>query len=152
MYLLLGSLFQRVLTFQFHLISQNTRTNISLSNNLWSMTTVLPLPDHWVTQPRDEQGKEEQLHLASLLRESEEFRKIKDKFLKSLSKVNIVSIERIQNPSLYYPYMARKQSMEEKNGTQENELQLFHGTKHESVKAINLQGFNRSFCGQNGKS
>ena len=41
--------------------------------------------------------------------------------------------------------------MDEKNGTLENELQLFHGTKPDSVKAINVQGFNRSMCGINGK-
>ncbi|XP_068752249.1 uncharacterized protein [Montipora capricornis] len=112
---------------------------------------VLPLPNEWVAHPRDEHDKEEPLHLVSLLRESEDFRRIKDKFLESLSnKMNILSIERIQNPSLYVPYMARKQSMDEKNGTLDNELQLFHGTKYESVKAINLQGFNRSLCGQNG--
>ncbi|XP_068688637.1 uncharacterized protein [Montipora foliosa] len=114
---------------------------------------VLPLPDEWVAHPRDEQDKEEPLHLVSLLRESEEFRRIEDKFIESLSnKVNIINIERIQNPSLYLPYMARKQSMDEKNGTRGNELQLFHGTKYESVKPINLQGFNRRFCGQNGRA
>jgi len=40
--------------------------------------------------------------------------------------------------------------MDEKNGTLENELQLFHGTKPDSVKSINVQGFNRSLCGING--
>ena len=41
--------------------------------------------------------------------------------------------------------------MDDKNGKRENEMQLFHGTKYDSVKAINIQGFNRSFCGQQGK-
>ena len=41
--------------------------------------------------------------------------------------------------------------MDEKNGTLENEMQLFHGTKYDSVKSINIQGFNRSLCGQQGK-
>ena len=40
--------------------------------------------------------------------------------------------------------------MDEKNGTLENELQLFHGTKPDSVTSINVQGFNRSLCGING--
>jgi len=40
--------------------------------------------------------------------------------------------------------------MDEKNGTLENELQLFHGTKPDSVKSINVQGFNRSLCGIHG--
>lgn len=41
--------------------------------------------------------------------------------------------------------------MDEKNGSLENERELFHGTKYESVKSINVHGFNRSFCGENGK-
>ena len=32
-----------------------------------------------------------------------------------------------------------------------SERQLFHGTGSEKVDQINTQGFNRSFCGANGK-
>ena len=114
---------------------------------------MLPLPGEWDPQPRAERGKEEVLHLVSLAQDSEEFKTVQEKFLQSLrGKVSITNIERIQNPSMFKSYMLRKQTMDEKNGTLENELQLFHGTKYDSVKAINVQGFNRSLCGQNGKS
>lgn len=130
------------------------RTNTHLlTDNFFSVKTVFPFPDEWDPQPRDENGKEEIVYRASLATESKEYRRIQEKFLKSLDKtrVNIIKIERIQNPSLYLPYMMTKQSMDEKNGSLENERELFHGTNYDSVKPINMQGFNRSFCGQNGK-
>ena len=116
------------------------------------MKTVFPLPDVWDPRPHDEDDKEETVYLASLPEESKEYKRVQEKFLKSLHKtVNIIKIERIQNPLLHSLYMMRKQSMDEKNGSLENERELFHGTKYESVKSINMKGFSRSFCGQNGK-
>lgn len=34
----------------------------------------------------------------------------------------------------------------------ENEKKLFHGSSHESIEAINKTGFNRRYCGKNGKT
>jgi hypothetical protein len=62
-----------------------------------------------------------------------------------------IEIERIQNPHLYQQYMAHKQKMDKDNGGMNNERRLFHGTESTNVNAINTQGFNRSFCGANGK-
>ena len=113
---------------------------------------VLPLPDEWDPQPRDESGKEEILHLVTLPQDSQEYKTVQEKFLKTLrGNASITNIERIQNPSMFNSYMLRKQTMDVKNGTLENELLLFHGTKPNSVKNINVQGFNRSLCGINGK-
>jgi len=112
---------------------------------------VLPLPAEWDPQPCDESGKEEVLHLVSLAQDTQEYTTVERMFLQSMQgKVSITNIERIQNPSMFNSFMLRKQTMDEKNGTLENELQLFHGTKPESVSSINVQGFNRSFCGMNG--
>ena len=112
---------------------------------------VLPLPDEWDPQPRDVNGKEETLHLVSLEKDSKEYKKVQEKFLQTMSgKAVITNIERIQNPSMHNSYMVRKQIMDAKNGTIDNELELFHGTKAESIKAINVQGFDRSLCGANG--
>ena len=89
--------------------------------------------------------------MVSLPEDSQEYKAVEEKFLRTLSgKVVISKIERIQNPSMFNSYMLRKQSMDEKNGTIDNELELFHGTKPESVKEINVQGFNRSLCGVHG--
>ncbi len=65
---------------------------------------------------------------------------------------SIIRIERIQNPTLYSQYIARKKKMDKLNpqGCQ-NERQLFHGTKPDNCPTINHGGFNRSYCGQNGK-
>ena len=32
-----------------------------------------------------------------------------------------------------------------------NEMRLFHGTAEDAVKNINMSGFNRAYCGKNGK-
>ena len=112
---------------------------------------VLPLPDEWDPQPRDVNGKEETLHLVSLEKDSKEYKKVQEKFLQTMrGKVVITNIERIQNPSMHNSYMVRKQTMDANNGTIDNEQELFHGTKAESIRAINVQGFDRSLCGANG--
>lgn len=42
--------------------------------------------------------------------------------------------------------------MEKKNGHQNNEKRLFHGTNEQTIGHINNSGFNRSYAGKNGKS
>ena len=59
----------------------------------------------------------------------------------------IIKIERVQNPRLYKAFLVKKQSMD--GG--ENEKQLFHGTKSDSIVSINTNNFSRSFAGTNGK-
>lgn len=41
--------------------------------------------------------------------------------------------------------------MEQRNGHQNNEKRLFHGTDDNTVDKINAHGFNRSYAGKNGK-
>uniref|UniRef100_A0A8C4EUA4 Poly [ADP-ribose] polymerase n=1 Tax=Dicentrarchus labrax TaxID=13489 RepID=A0A8C4EUA4_DICLA len=43
----------------------------------------------------------------------------------------------------------RKRDMELRNGHQNNEKRLFHGTCHDTVAYINNHGFNRSYAGKN---
>ena len=64
----------------------------------------------------------------------------------------IVKIERIQNPVLYGQYIARKKAMVKANPSSvENERCLFHGCPGDVTRNINSTGFNRSYCGKNGK-
>ena len=69
----------------------------------------------------------------------------------------IVSIERIQNPSLYLPYAVKKYTMKEHYRSESNgpefecERKLFHGTREDATHMINAQGFNRVFSGKNGE-
>lgn len=53
---------------------------------------------------------------------------------------------------LYQQYIAKKKLLESQNpkGTQ-NERELWHGTAPEAVSSINYLGFDRSYCGKNGK-
>ena len=77
-----------------------------------------------------------------------EYKKVADKVHKTTT-VTITKIHRVQNPALYRVYMVRKDQMEQKKGS--NEQILFHGTAEGSCATINKYGFNRSYCGKNGK-
>ena len=77
-----------------------------------------------------------------------EYNRVADEIRKTAS-INITKIERVQNPGLYRAYMVKKDQMEQKNGA--NEKFLFHGTAQGSCSSINKFGFNRSYCGKNGR-
>ena len=81
---------------------------------------------------------------------SPEYGDVSGKFYTTAVGATITKIDRVQNPFRYRSYMLRKQKMDKDNGGT-NERQLFHGTSDESTKAINTQGFNRSFCGKHGE-
>ena len=64
----------------------------------------------------------------------------------------IVKIERIQNPTLYAQYAARKKLMDRTNPPNTtNERRLYHGCAGDVVQQIIYGGFNRSYAGKNGK-
>ncbi|KAK3094771.1 hypothetical protein FSP39_006012 [Pinctada imbricata] len=68
--------------------------------------------------------------------------------------VKVMKIERIQNPSLYQQYVAKKVSMESSGNLPPNtdpEKELWHGTPENIIVSINYYGFNRSYCSQNTK-
>lgn len=46
----------------------------------------------------------------------------------------------------------KKRDMEQRNGHQNNERRLFHGTSEDTVAIINDKGFNRSYAGKNGEN
>ena len=77
-----------------------------------------------------------------------EYNRVAEEIRKTAA-INITKIERVQNPGLYRAYMVKKDQMEQKNGA--NEKFLFHGTAQGSCSSINKFGFNRSYCGENGK-
>jgi len=60
-------------------------------------------------------------------------------------------IERIQNPALYKQYVIRKTEMDKANSAVQNERTLWHGTSVDTLPSIDDTGFNRSYCGKNGK-
>ncbi|XP_022795893.1 poly [ADP-ribose] polymerase 14-like [Stylophora pistillata] len=106
----------------------------------------VPLPLEWDVHPKDGSGKEKEVHLVLLDPNASEYKKVADEVRKT-SPVNIIKIERVQNPVLYRQYMVRRDQMEHKNGG--NEKQLFHGTAASSCPTLSKFGFNRSYCGKN---
>lgn len=108
-------------------------------------------PVDWVPQPADPRtGLEETVYLFQLdpVANSQEYKKVSDHFCQTCT-YPIIKIERIQNPTLYGTYAINKQKMDKARGS--NEMCLFHGTKGSKCELINFKGFNRSFCGENGK-
>ena len=74
-------------------------------------------------------------------------------FLSSLSayQVEVLSVERVQNETLWRTYAAKKVTMQVRSGATVDECErlLFHGTDEDTAPKIVAQGFNRSFCGKN---
>lgn len=60
-------------------------------------------------------------------------------------------VERIQTKTLYCQYQTKKAQLQAQNPGVEIEKTLWHGTAPSAVDNINRYGFNRSYCGKNGK-
>ncbi|XP_063788864.1 protein mono-ADP-ribosyltransferase PARP14-like [Pseudophryne corroboree] len=63
--------------------------------------------------------------------------------------MKIIKIERIQNKHLWKNYQIKKESINSKNNSTNNEQQLFHGTNANTVDTVTHNGFNRSYAGKN---
>ena len=92
----------------------------------------------------------EKVTLVPLNTNSIEYQDVLRQFQATLPTVNVQKIERVQNPELYRTFMGKKQEMDKRCGGN-SERKLFHGTDGKSIDAINSQGFNRIFCGKNGR-
>ncbi|XP_063285224.1 protein mono-ADP-ribosyltransferase PARP14 isoform X1 [Pelobates fuscus] len=102
----------------------------------------LKLPSHWAPMDND-QVKVIQLNFGC-----QEYMDVQGQFAKTCQ-MKIIKIERIQNQHLWLNYQIKKQSIDAKNGTTNNEKQLFHGTALDKLKTVNHNGFNRSYAGMN---
>ena len=92
------------------------------------------------------------LHIVPLDSKSSEYAGVKQQFDATMQGYykQIVKIERIQNPALYFQYIGRKKEMDKRNPKGNHESLLFHGTSVDTCPKINQNGFNRSFAGKNG--
>ena len=119
---------------------------------MFLLFTYVEIPSYWVPQPTDSNGREETVHLFQLdpRKDAQEYKKVRDQFYQSCTQ-RIIKIERVQNPTLYGIYAIKKQKMDKERAQGSNEKLLFHGTKGPKCELINHKGFNRSFCGENGK-
>jgi hypothetical protein len=94
-----------------------------------------------------------------LLPDGQEKRDVAANFMQTLhhTSVRIVSIERIQNVSMWQSYAVKRQTVVSREKKQDNtktqsrfeRVWLFHGCHPDVVPNIMQQGFNRSFCGRN---
>uniref|UniRef100_A0A3P9DRI3 Poly [ADP-ribose] polymerase n=2 Tax=Maylandia zebra TaxID=106582 RepID=A0A3P9DRI3_9CICH len=124
-------------------VSANGRNDVELHRKDQKGTSALPLPSCW------EDMKGDLLKLFPVAPASNEYNDVEKELTKTGLNLNIISIERVQNPSLWQNYQIMKKQMEVKNKHTNNELLLFHGTTHTSIHLINKQGFNRSYAGKN---
>ena len=128
-----------------------TKSNSFNANHLpfvcYMCVSGIALPKHWDPMPQSDKT----VHLVQLAPGSPEYQDVVRKVQSSSGGINVQKIERVQNPHLYQSYFVRKQKMDQDNPRGNNERQLFHGTQHNNIKAINTQGFNRSFCGVHGR-
>ena len=92
----------------------------------------------------------EKVTLVTLNTTSIEYQDVLRQFQATVTDVKVQKIERVQNPELYLTFMGKKQEMDKRCGGN-SERRLFHGTDGKSITAINSQGFNRSYCGKNGR-
>ncbi|XP_042748413.1 protein mono-ADP-ribosyltransferase PARP14-like, partial [Lagopus leucura] len=119
------------------------RLNIALflGDNFNQESTALP--EKW------DDMQNQQLKIVKLKPDTKDYNEVKERFLKTTPSLNlkIEKIERVQNPSLWKVYQIKKCQMDAKNGNNNNEKFLFHGTSAESLTFINNYGFNRSYAG-----
>ena len=113
------------------------------------LTVGVAVPDYWDAQPIDTSGKEKTVHLVQLDANKWEYKKVEQLFQSTQPGLNIIKIERVQNPELSGIYAIKKKKMDEYKGS--NEKWLFHGTAGNNVAAINAKGFNRSYAGAHGE-
>ncbi|XP_033829096.1 protein mono-ADP-ribosyltransferase PARP14-like [Periophthalmus magnuspinnatus] len=100
------------------------------------------LPSEWSDMKRGEL-----LKLVQLQPTSNEYKKVETEVTQRGLQLNILSIERVQNVTLWKSYQIKKKEMDTKNKNTNNEKVLFHGTGAKSIDLINKQGFNRSYAG-----
>ncbi|XP_072542604.1 poly(ADP-ribose) polymerase family member 14-related sequence 1 isoform X2 [Salminus brasiliensis] len=102
------------------------------------------LPQEWETMTPTELCR-----VCPLQPGDKEYKDVLSHFRKTCPNNNVLQIARIQNPGMWKKYQNNKHIMEIKNGHQNNEKMLFHGTREDSMKHINHSGFNRSYAGVN---
>nr|XP_048310122.1 protein mono-ADP-ribosyltransferase PARP14-like [Myodes glareolus] len=127
----------------------NLRTNTATGPQGQSVTVQRILKDETEIPSNWSDMRQKTLLVVSLQTSDPEYIMVANKFQQTCRKFVIEKIERIQNPALWKKYQANKKIMDEKNGHERNEKQLFHGTEASSILHLNSHGFNRSYAGKN---
>ncbi|XP_058509656.1 poly(ADP-ribose) polymerase family member 14-related sequence 1 [Solea solea] len=101
------------------------------------------VPVHWDPMPPNTSS-----HAVTIKAGTPEYTEVLNLFQASCNRA-VTKIERIQNPVLWKSLQIKKRDMEQRNGHQNNERRLFHGTCQTTIGTINELGFNRSYAGKN---
>nr|XP_039265667.1 uncharacterized protein LOC120341249 [Styela clava] len=84
---------------------------------------------------------------------SVEFVQVQEKVSELAPLLQIVSVQRIQNKTLFKQYKAKKDELFHKHSDRKDGIilkrTLFHGTSNDSIDKIIKSGFNRSYSGKN---
>ncbi|XP_039426454.1 protein mono-ADP-ribosyltransferase PARP12-like isoform X1 [Corvus cornix cornix] len=105
------------------------------------------IPAHWDKSALPELG----FKLIELDCSSEEYKKVKVDFQRTMPRAAIKRICRVQNPSLWELYQWQKDLMQKTNGGKAaDERFLFHGTNKKDIDAICQQNFDWRICGLHG--
>ncbi|XP_039616765.1 protein mono-ADP-ribosyltransferase PARP12-like isoform X2 [Polypterus senegalus] len=130
--------------------AQDVESRITIkSNSVIHSSTSTIFPDHWDKESLPESGYK----LIQLSCTSEEFKRIKDLFTKTMHLETIRGIQRIQNQSLWETFQWQKEQMQKKNGGRNTEEKLlFHGTEKAYTETICNQNFDWRICGTHGTS
>ncbi|XP_056368010.1 protein mono-ADP-ribosyltransferase PARP12-like isoform X1 [Oenanthe melanoleuca] len=105
------------------------------------------IPAHWDKSALPELG----FKLIELDYSSEEYKKVKMDFQRTMPRAAIKKICRVQNPSLWELYQWQKDLMQKSNGGKApDERFLFHGTSKKDIEAICQQNFDWRICGLHG--
>ncbi|XP_075821148.1 protein mono-ADP-ribosyltransferase PARP14 isoform X1 [Microtus pennsylvanicus] len=127
----------------------NLRTNTATGPQGQSVTVRRILKDEAEIPSNWSDMGQKKLLVVSLQTNDPEYIMVASKFHQTCQKFTIEKIARIQNPALWRKYQANKKIIDEKNGHERNEKQLFHGTEASSIPQLNSHGFNRSYAGKN---
>uniref|UniRef100_A0A3P9DJR0 Poly [ADP-ribose] polymerase n=1 Tax=Maylandia zebra TaxID=106582 RepID=A0A3P9DJR0_9CICH len=142
--------------FQFQSFDEMTNFHLeeALQQNLQTVKVTVKGQDYTVTMPKgpatDSQGNILEIKRIDKLKGI--LIKPRDYYSQSSNKRSAVCYRfdtLIQNPTLWSGLQVKKRDMEVRNGHQNNERRLFHGTSEDTVATINDRGFNRSFAGKN---
>uniref|UniRef100_A0A8C6T4X3 Poly (ADP-ribose) polymerase family, member 12a n=1 Tax=Neogobius melanostomus TaxID=47308 RepID=A0A8C6T4X3_9GOBI len=127
-----------------HDVEVKLRSPASHSTSSSSADTV---PSNWDKNALPEIGYK----LVPLSNSSKEYNMIMKLFKPTMAQSRIVTIKRIQNPSLWRVFQWQKEQMKKRNdGKPVNEKHLFHGTDKSLIDAICDQNFDWRMCGVHG--
>ena len=100
------------------------------------LSKATPGEQHSYPPEWEEQSEDQKHALFAVNRTSEEWKHVQRKFEATMTGHTITKIERIQKPQLWERYQLSKKHLEQKNGGDANEQELFHGSRGNDPKDI----------------